>query len=76
MFDYDPYPEYSDVASQNRFRMRAEEDWKPEYPRTWWARYGFWWLVHNVPAHLLIAFLPITLSFRFHDWTSRRLTND
>lgn len=77
MFDFDPTPKkYSEVASQNRFVARAREDWQPDYPRTWWARYGFWWLVHNVPAHLLIAFLPFKQSFVFHDWTSMRLHNE
>lgn len=62
-------------SSHERFLDRIEYDWKPEYPRSWWLRYGFWWLIHNVPAHLLIAFLPFKPCFDFHDWTSRKLNN-
>lgn len=43
---------------------------------TWWPRHYFWWLIHNVVAHLLIAFIPIKIFFKFHDWTSGRLAGD
>jgi hypothetical protein len=32
-----------------------------------------WWLVHNLIAHPLIGLLPFTSTFKFHDWTSRKL---
>lgn len=36
-------------------------------------RHRFWWLVHNAVAHPLIAFVPKHTTFKFHDWTSRKL---
>lgn len=38
-----------------------------------WARYRFWWLLHNAIAHPLIAIMPRRTFFRFHDYTSRRM---
>lgn len=34
----------------------------------------FWWLIHNIIAHLAIAVFPMfKWSFDFHDWTSKKL---
>ena len=38
-----------------------------------WSAHTFWWVVHNAVAHPLIAVLPRTRFFRFHDWTSRKM---
>lgn len=38
-----------------------------------WGAHTLWWVLHNAVAHPLIAFLPFTPLFRFHDWTSRRM---
>lgn len=38
------------------------------------VRHYFWWLVHNIPAHLLIALVPMKFAFDFHDWTSKKLS--
>lgn len=37
------------------------------------AIHHFWWLVHNCVAHPMIGLAPIKPSFRFHDWTSRKI---
>ena len=38
-----------------------------------WIQYRFWWWLHNCVAHMAIGLLPIATTFRFHDWTSRRM---
>jgi hypothetical protein len=43
---------------------------------TWWPRHYFWWVVHNIIAHILIGLIPIKTFFDFHDWTSKRLAGD
>lgn len=37
------------------------------------AIHHFWWLVHNCVAHPMIGLAPVKPSFRFHDWTSRKI---
>jgi hypothetical protein len=37
------------------------------------AQHHVWWLIHNVVAHPMIVIAPMGLTFRFHDWTSRKL---
>jgi hypothetical protein len=37
------------------------------------AQHYAWWLVHNLIAHPMIGVAPVKVSFRFHDWTSRKL---
>lgn len=36
-------------------------------------RHLIWWIVHNAIAHPMIAFMPFTFAFRFHDWTSAKI---
>ena len=63
------------MTSYGRYCSRIEKfktDGK-KYPR---LRHRFWWLVHNIPAHLAIAFIPIQQSFKFHDWTSKKLNGE
>lgn len=38
-----------------------------------WAKHTVWWVIHNAMAHPLIAVLPVRFTFRFHDWTSRKM---
>ena len=38
-----------------------------------WARHRGWWLLHNLVAHPLLAFVRGPRAVAFHDWTSRRL---
>lgn len=33
-----------------------------------------WWIIHNAVAHPLIGFLPIKSTFKFHDFTSNKIT--
>ncbi len=37
------------------------------------ARYYAWWVIHNCVSHPLIGLLPIGKTFKFHDWTSRKM---
>lgn len=32
-----------------------------------------WWFLHNAVAHPMLGIAPSKLTFRFHDWTSRKL---
>jgi hypothetical protein len=52
-------------GSERRYTQRSAE--RP------WAAHTFWWLVHNVVAHSLIAVVPRRPCFDFHDWTSRKM---
>lgn len=36
-------------------------------------RHHGWWLLHNCVAHMAIGLVPVKTTFRFHDWTSRKL---
>jgi len=36
-------------------------------------RFHFWWLLHNLVAHPLLAVAPTRRLVDFHDWTSRKL---
>lgn len=38
-----------------------------------WLQFRFWWWLHNCVAHFVIGIVPITATFRFHDYTSRRM---
>ena len=38
-------------------------------------RHHVWWFVHNCVAHPLIGVLPIQATFRFHDWTARKINH-
>lgn len=40
------------------------------------AMHHVWWLVHNCVAHPMIGVMPINASFRFHDWTSRKINGE
>lgn len=37
------------------------------------ARHRFWWLLHNLVAHVLLGVLPCSATVWFHDWTSKEL---
>lgn len=63
---------------QQEFGFKQPEDgsgkrYADRRAKTPWARHTFWWWLHNAVAHPLIAFVPIRMFFRFHDWTSRRM---
>lgn len=45
----------------------------PRYPFAYGLQCRFWWLVHNLVAHVLIGLLPFGPAFRFHDWTAERM---
>ena len=62
---YDPGFDRPEDGSQKRYIERRKV--RP------WGAHTFWWVLHNAVAHPLIAFLPFTPLFRFHDWTSRRM---
>lgn len=38
-----------------------------------WIQYRFWWFLHNCVAHVAIGLVPVRATFRFHDYTSRRM---
>lgn len=59
-------------GSQYRFHKRLRQ-WRDSGARWPLARYVFWWFVHNSLAHLAIAVLPVRWTFRFHDYTSKKL---
>lgn len=63
---------------QEEFGFKKPEDgsgqrYATRRATTPWARHTFWWILHNAVAHPLIAFVPVRVFFRFHDWTSRRM---
>lgn len=39
------------------------------------VRHHAWWLIHNLAAHSAIGLIPHPVTFRFHDWTSRKLNH-
>lgn len=62
----------ADEGSAWRFAQRVEK-FKMKgvmLPRT---EHYAWWIAHNAIAHPLLAIFPLKPSFRFHDWTSRKL---
>ena len=63
--EYDPGFDRPEDGSQKRYIERRKV--RP------WRTHTLWWVLHNAVAHPLIAFLPFTPLFRFHDWTSRRM---
>lgn len=72
MFGFDNDEEEANEGSRGRFAVRLAKfraDGVP-FPRT---RHYLWWLVHNIGAHGALALFPVSASFKFHDWTSRRL---
>lgn len=47
-----------------------------EMPRrhTTRLRHYVWWIIHNCVAHFLIGVCPLRAFFKFHDWTSHKMT--
>jgi len=37
------------------------------------ALHRFWWLAHNVIAHPGIGIFPSRITFKFHDYTSKKI---
>lgn len=71
--DYDPDADDWDLrTSYGRYHDRIE-GWKIFNPRTGWLRHHFWWMIHNIPVHVLIGLFPFKPLFMLHDWTSSRL---
>lgn len=71
-------PERMYSSIQQEFGFKQPEDgsgqrYADRRAKTPWARHTFWWVLHNAVAHPLIAFVPVRVFFRFHDWTSRRM---
>lgn len=77
MFEFiqraDRYDTGHDLStSHGRFLDRYQVGINLKLP--WWrTRLTFWWLVHNIPCHLLIGIFPIKPFFAFHDWTSAKM---
>ena len=62
---------HSYATCEGRYEMRKAR-WKKSgvvFPR---LRHHFWWVLHNVVAHPLLAY-PTSLGLWFHDWTSMHL---
>lgn len=52
--------EYTEDGSEYRFNKKFKK------------HYG-WWLIHNLVAHTLMGIFPISIFFKFHDYTARRM---
>lgn len=59
-------------TSYGRFYQRIPK-FQAKYRRFPRVIHHFWWLVHNITAHIAIALMPIKATFKFHDWTSKKL---
>lgn len=65
-------------GSERRFVFDAVKHgqsmpWQDQKVTVPWAKFRFWWLVHNAVAHPLIAIAPRRTFFQFHDYTSRKM---
>lgn len=67
--------EAKQLGSAGRFKARIEKFKSngAKFPRT---QHYFWWIIHNLLAHGALAIIPCSYTFRFHDWTSRKLNAD
>jgi hypothetical protein len=73
MFGFDP-EEAKELGSAGRYKVRIEK-FKARGVKFPHLQHYFWWIVHNIIAHSMLA-IPCNFSFNFHDWTSRKLNAD
>jgi hypothetical protein len=62
-------------TSKGRFDHRLEK-FKADGVALPAVRHYGWWLLHNVASHSLLGLCPVSLTFKFHDWTSKRLNKE
>ena len=67
--------EAEELGSAGRYHARVER-FETDGMRAPRARHRAWWVVHNCIAHMVLGIAPCQTTFRFHDWTSRRLNHD
>jgi hypothetical protein len=70
MFGFDPI-EAKKLGSEGRFHARIEK-FKVANKRLPRLQHWAWWMIHNCVVHPLLL-IPVSWSFQFHDWSSRKL---
>lgn len=58
-------------TTQSRYASRAYNIWGTR--RLGGIRHYFWWVVHNSVVHPLLGIAPCMVTFKLHDWASRKL---
>ncbi len=71
MFGFEP-DEAEKLGSEGRYERRIEK-FRAAGKRAPRVQHYAWWVIHNAVAHGFLAVVPCRLTFRFHDWTSKKL---
>lgn len=58
-------------TTESRYVSRAYNIWDKKNLGT--IRHYFWWIVHNSVVHPLLGLVPCVVTFKLHDWASRKL---
>jgi hypothetical protein len=58
-------------TTESRYISRAHNIWDTR--RFGGIRYYFWWVIHNTVVHPVLGLVPCRLTFKWHDWASRKL---
>lgn len=68
----DPFIRQDLNTSLGRYLYRRQL-WAKSNKSFWWLRHWFWWIFHNMFAHVFVGLVPCVWTIKFHDWTSMRL---
>jgi hypothetical protein len=58
-------------TTESRYVSRAYNIWDKK--KFGGIRHYFWWVVHNTVVHPMLGIAPCQLTFKMHDWASRKL---
>ena len=64
------YSSSDESGSEQRFHRIIE---KLKNKNNGVYKYRFWWIVHNCLAHFMIGIFPCKFSFKFRDYTSKKI---